>query len=112
MSKMNAKIREIGIHRRTGSTLQSLADRINPMLRGWLNYFTLYRKHDVRPILYNLENRLLGWARNRHKRLHGSFQARCKLVHKTLCRKPAIVCPLDSRLHPDPCKPEVTKGSR
>ncbi|MBK9453535.1 MAG: hypothetical protein IPN95_29945 [Bacteroidetes bacterium] len=65
MSKMNAKIKEIGIHRRTGSTLQSLADRINPMLRGWLNYFTLYRKHDVRPILYNLENRLLGWARNR-----------------------------------------------
>lgn len=110
MSRMNAKIKEIGIHRRTGSTLQSLADRINPMLRGWLNYFTLYRKHDVRLILYNLENRLLGWARNRHKRLHGSFKRAADWLTRRYVENPRLFAHWTAGFTPTHVSQRLRKG--
>ncbi len=36
---MRQEIRKWRLHRRTNQTLQQLAQAINPILRGWINYY-------------------------------------------------------------------------
>ena len=42
MKAMRAKIRELRLRRRTEWSLADIAYRINPLLRGWINYYGRY----------------------------------------------------------------------
>lgn len=33
------KIREMEVHKRTGCNIDIIAEMLNPMIRGWMNYF-------------------------------------------------------------------------
>ena len=60
------------LHRRTTSTLDDLAKDVNPVLRGWLNYFTEFYPSAVIPIGKRMDRHLLRWARRKYKRLKRS----------------------------------------
>jgi group II intron reverse transcriptase/maturase len=36
------KIKKLEIHKKTGSTIQMISEMLNPMIRGWINYFAKY----------------------------------------------------------------------
>jgi RNA-directed DNA polymerase len=42
LTDMSRKIASWSLHRRTTRSLESLAEEVNPALRGWLNYFTVF----------------------------------------------------------------------
>lgn len=47
VSKVSAKafrtkIKEMELHRKTGCKIEILAEMLNPMVRGWMNYFGKY----------------------------------------------------------------------
>jgi hypothetical protein len=42
LTEMSRRVRAWRIHRRTGHTLDGLAEEINPVLGGWLGYFTAF----------------------------------------------------------------------
>ncbi|MBL0018031.1 MAG: hypothetical protein IPP17_16740 [Bacteroidetes bacterium] len=79
------------------------------MLRGWLNYFTLYRKHDEADLVQSGKSaaRLGPQPPQALARL---LQARCKLVSRRYVENPRLFA-LDSGLHPDPCSQRLRKGS-
>jgi group II intron reverse transcriptase/maturase len=60
------------LHRRTNSTLEDLAEEVNPVLRGWLNYFTVFYPSAVTPIGRRMDRHLMRWARRKYKRLERS----------------------------------------
>lgn len=60
------------LHRRTNSTLDDLAEVANPVLRGWLNYFTVFYPSAVIPIGKRVDCHLMRWARWKYKRLKPS----------------------------------------
>jgi RNA-directed DNA polymerase len=60
------------LHRRTNSTLEDLAEEVNPVLRGWLNYFTVSYPSAVTPIGKRMDRHLMRWARRKYKRLERS----------------------------------------
>jgi group II intron reverse transcriptase/maturase len=60
------------LHRRTNSTLEDLAEEVNPVLRGWLNYFTVFYPSAVTPIGKRMDRHLMRWARRKYKRLERS----------------------------------------
>ena len=57
------------LHRRTNTTLEVLAREVNPVLRGWLNYFTEFYPSAVSPIGRRMDRHLTRWARKKYKRL-------------------------------------------
>ncbi|EDW2056906.1 hypothetical protein S518_004853 [Salmonella enterica subsp. enterica] len=66
---MSLAIRNLGLNRSTSLTLPELARRINPMVRGWVNYYGAFYPESLKRFLSRINLRLRGWARNKYKRL-------------------------------------------
>src|SRR5262249_21971145 len=72
LTDMSRKVASWRLHRRTNSTLDDLAEEVNPALRGWLNYFTAFYPSAVNPIGKRVDRHLMRWARWKYKRLKRS----------------------------------------
>src|SRR5660397_84516 len=53
-------------------TLDDLAEEVNPVLRGWLTYFTAFYPSAVTLIGRRMDRHLMRWARRKYKRLERS----------------------------------------
>ena len=74
LKTMRATIRDLNIRRQTQLSLADIAQRLNPLLRGWIEYYGRYAPSALRPMGRHVNLTLLGWVRRKFKR----FQA-----HKT-----------------------------
>jgi RNA-directed DNA polymerase len=72
LTDMSRKAVSWRLQRRTTSTLDDLAEEVNPVLRGWLNYFTVFYSSAVIPIGKRMDRHLVRWARRKYKRLERS----------------------------------------
>ena len=68
LKSMRAKIRELHFRRRTDLSLADIAHRINPLLRGWINYYGRYAPSALVPLLRYINQTLLRWAMRKFKR--------------------------------------------
>lgn len=59
------------IHQRTTTSLNELAKTINPIVAGWINYYGLFGRIQMYPLLRRVNTYLMRWARNKYKRLRG-----------------------------------------
>ena len=68
LKSMRATIKELGIRRRTEVTLADIARRINPLLRGWINYYGRFAPSVLAPLLRYVNQTLTAWAMRKYKR--------------------------------------------
>jgi RNA-directed DNA polymerase len=59
------------LDRRTNGTLADLAETINPIVRGWMNYWGHFYRSQMIPLLRRINTYLVRWARKKYKRLKG-----------------------------------------
>jgi group II intron reverse transcriptase/maturase len=71
LKSMRARIRELGIRRRTELSLAEIAHSLNPLLRGWINYYGRYAPSALAPLLRCVNQTLLAWATRKFKRFKG-----------------------------------------
>ena len=64
-------MRQWKLHRRSDKSLDELAQMINPVLRGWINYYGHFRKSALYRTFQHLNNILARWASRKYKRLKG-----------------------------------------
>lgn len=64
-------MRQWKLHRRSDKSLDELAQRINPVLRGWINYYGYFYKSALYRTFQHLNNILARWASRKYKRLKG-----------------------------------------
>ena len=62
-------IRRWRLHLRSGTSLQGLARQINPIVRGWINYYGRYYPSMLYSVLDHINVYLVRWARRKFKRL-------------------------------------------
>jgi len=75
-NKLRARIRSWDLHRRTGQAITDLAHAINPIVRGWMQYYgAFYRSELYRP-LQAINAYLMRWIRKKYKRLHTHKKAK------------------------------------
>ena len=55
------------IHRQTGRSLQEIAKLVNPVVRGWMNYFKHFRPSDMYPAFFWLHTRLVKWMQRKYR---------------------------------------------
>jgi RNA-directed DNA polymerase len=67
--KISGEVRRWRLHQRTGHDLNDLAERINPMVRGWMNYYGRFFRSELHPLLKRINGYLVRWARKKYRRL-------------------------------------------
>lgn len=65
------QVRRWEMHRRPNETLESLAEKINPIVRGWMTYWGRFYRTEMDPLLRRINTYLMRWARKKYKRLRG-----------------------------------------
>lgn len=63
------KMRSWKLHRRGGSDLKGIASVINPVLRGWINYYGAFHKSELYKVLRHMNKLLVRWASRKYKGL-------------------------------------------
>ena len=71
LKRISGEVRSWRLHLRTGQTLNDLADAINPIARGWMQYYGAFRRSALYPLLRRINTYLMRWARGKYKRLRG-----------------------------------------
>ena len=69
LKAISREVRRWRIHRRTRLDLNELAERINPIVRGWMNYYGRFYRSKLYPLLKRINAYMVRWARNKYKRL-------------------------------------------
>jgi group II intron reverse transcriptase/maturase len=57
------------MHRYTAASLDELAEMIDPIVAGWINYYAKFNQRELYPLLRRVNTYLARWARNKYKRL-------------------------------------------
>lgn len=65
--KLRDKLKEKKMFRNTTRTAEELAEQLNPIIRGWLNYFTVFYPSGVRGIIHKLNHEITGWFCRKRK---------------------------------------------
>jgi RNA-directed DNA polymerase len=68
LKAMRQKIRDLGIRRQTQLSLDDIAERLNPLLRGWIAYYGRFSPSELYPLLRYVNQTLLAWAKRKFKR--------------------------------------------
>jgi len=68
LKAMRAAVRDLDIRRRTQVSLADVAQRVNPLLRGWIEYYGRYTPSALYPMFRYVNHTLLAWVRRKYKR--------------------------------------------
>jgi len=68
LKTMRATIRDLNIRRQTQRMLGDVAQMLNPLLRGWIEYYGRYTPSALYPLFRYVNVTLLAWAQRKFKR--------------------------------------------
>ena len=69
LKTMRQKIKALNLRRHTEVELAFIADTLNPVLRGWVQYYGHYRPSGMIPLYWYINQTLVRWAMRKYKRL-------------------------------------------
>src|SRR6266542_1212492 len=91
-------VKEIGrtikrwrLHLRSGLTLSDLARAINPIVRGWINYYGRFYRSKLISLLRRIDDYLVRWAMKKYKRLRGHPPRARRMLASVQRREPALL---------------------
>ena len=75
--RIRQQVRSWRLHFRVSQSLDDLARHINPIIRGWINYYGAYQRSSLVPVLRHIDRHLLKWVKWKYKKKgHYSRRAR------------------------------------
>lgn len=69
LNKISGEVRRWRLHRQVGRTFAELARAINPIVRGWMQYYGAFYRTALHPLLRRINAYLMRWIRKKYKRL-------------------------------------------
>lgn len=72
--EMYSVIREWSLQRRTGSSVKDLARLINPVVRGWIEYYGAFFKSELMFLVRHLNRKLVRWVIKKYKERGAGFK--------------------------------------
>jgi len=84
------KIKVLEIHKRTGKPIEIIAEMINPILRGWMNYFGRFNKSAMKRALNCIQRRLIKWAICKFKNFRGRRRRAEQWLEQVRKREPKM----------------------
>jgi len=78
------------LHLRSDKALDDLSRMFNPILRGWINYYSSYYKSALYPIMRHLDRALTRWAMRKFKKLRGHQRQATHWLGRVARREPRL----------------------
>jgi group II intron reverse transcriptase/maturase len=75
LKRISTEVRSWRLHRRMGHTFSELARRINPIVRGWMQYYGAFYRSAMCQLLSRINAYLVRWIRKKYKRLRAEKKA-------------------------------------
>ena len=89
LTRRGHEVRRWRIHCRTTADIATLAEWINPVVRGWMTYYGKFYRTELDGLLRRINTYLVRWARRKFKRLR-SFKKAKRWWHGLLRRQPRL----------------------
>lgn len=84
------KVKALEIHKRTGSTIDMIAEVLNPILRGWMNCFGTFNRSAMKRASDCVQRRLIKWAMCKYKNFRGHRRRAEKWLSQVRKREPNL----------------------
>jgi RNA-directed DNA polymerase len=84
------KVRRWRLHRWVSANLRDLAEEINPVVRGWVNYYGRFYRAKLYPTLSHINGYLIRWAKGKYKRLRRRQARAHRWLIAVAAREPAL----------------------
>jgi RNA-directed DNA polymerase len=68
------KLEELKVNKLSFKSIVGVAQYLNPMIRGWINYYGKFKMYELTKVFRLLSERLVWWARKRYKRYKTSIR--------------------------------------
>ena len=66
--QIRKEVRRWRLHLRVSRSLEELARAVNPIIRGWINYYGVYQRSSLGPVLRHIDRYLLRWVKRKYKK--------------------------------------------
>jgi hypothetical protein len=86
MKAMREAIRSLKLLRQTQLSMQDIARQLNPLLRGWIEYYGRYTPSALYPVFRYVNQTLRAWVMRKFKRFKG-HKARASEFLQRLARE-------------------------
>jgi RNA-directed DNA polymerase len=90
LKAMRAAIRDLNLRRQTQLTLQDLARQLNPLLRGWIDYYGRFAPSALAPLLRYVNQTLLAWAMRKFKRFKAHKIRASQFLQQLAASRPGL----------------------
>jgi group II intron reverse transcriptase/maturase len=84
------KLGEIEIEKLNFKSIVGIAQYLNPMIRGWVNYYGRFRGYELSKVFQLLRKRLVRWARKRYKRYKTSLNRAYRWLERVRVQYPYL----------------------
>ncbi|WP_409467183.1 group II intron reverse transcriptase/maturase [Streptomyces sp. HC307] len=75
LKRLGEEVRSWRLHRRVNLTVEELAQRINPIVAGWMQYYGRFYRSALYPLLMRINAYLVRWLRNKYRRFRAMRKA-------------------------------------
>ena len=75
--RVRQTVRRWRLHFRSSQSLDDLARRVNPIIRGWMNYYGAYQRSSLVPVLRHIDRCLVKWVKWKYKK-KGQYTQRAR----------------------------------
>jgi len=87
---VSQQIRRWHLKRWSGTDLSSIAQAINPQVRGWVNYYGAFYRSALNSLARRIDQHLIRWAMHKFKRLRGKPTAAWAWLNAVHQRQPQL----------------------
>ena len=74
----------------SGQDLKDAAKKVNPIIRGWLQYYGKYYGSELKSLMDYLNKRLVRWMVRKHKRLRGSLRRGISWLQRIMSKEKGL----------------------
>ncbi|WP_328512775.1 group II intron reverse transcriptase/maturase (plasmid) [Streptomyces sp. NBC_00376] len=91
LKRMGEVVRSWRLHRWVQGEARDLADWINPVVRGWMQYYGAYNRSALYPLLKRINAYVVRWLRGKYRRLRRSWSATFRAWWSGVDRHPRLL---------------------
>jgi RNA-directed DNA polymerase len=95
---LQEKIRRL--RRLTQLTIEELAEQVNPIIRGWVNYFGRFTASEVYKVLFRVNLSLARWVMKKYKRFRRRLAAALNWLGKVAATRPNLFAHWEMGMRP------------
>ncbi len=90
LAAIRTKVRDLNIRKLTVRTLDDISSALNPLLRGWIQYYGKFNLSALEPMLRHVNLTVRGWVMRKFKRFQGRKAAAAIFLEKMVRLRPAL----------------------